>query len=77
MLNLKFFIVPMNLNYGSIFYFQNKLKFDHSNICTNRLIMEQKVNNTSPSHTLISLSPLLRVLVFFVVLKYDQMLQIF
>ena len=76
-LDFKFSIESMNLNYGSIFSFPNKPKIDYTNICTNRLIMRQKIYNNFPSEILTSLEPLFRMLVFFVLLKYDQMLQIF
>ena len=35
-------------NYGDIFSFLNKLKFDNSNICTNLLIREQKIIHNFP-----------------------------
>ena len=35
----------MRLNYGGIFSFPSNLKFDHINICTNFLIMQQKATN--------------------------------
>ena len=35
--------------------FPNKLKFEHINIFTNLLILEEKIINTCPSDTLISL----------------------
>ena len=45
----------MKLNYGFIFSFPNKPRFDDSsNICTKPLIMDQKIINNCPSYMLIS-----------------------
>ena len=51
-LNFNFSIASMKLNYAAIFSFLNKLKFDNSNICTNLLIMKQKIiNNCRPTRS--------------------------
>ena len=47
-LNFDFFIASIKSNYGDIFSFPNKLKFDDSNICTNLLIREQKIELSIP-----------------------------
>ena len=60
----------MKLNYEGIISFPKKLKFDHINIFKNVLIMEQKIVNTSPSDTLISLKSSLWMLKFYAVLEY-------
>ena len=54
-LNFNFSIASIKPNYGGIFSFLNKLKFDDSNIYTKLLIREQKIINNCPSDTLISL----------------------
>ena len=54
-LNFNFFIASVKLNYGYIFFFPNKRKFDDSNFCTKFLIMKEKTINNCPSDTLISL----------------------
>ena len=43
----------MNSNYGGLLSLPNKLKFDHINICTNLLIMEEEISNTCPLDRLI------------------------
>ena len=53
-LNFNFFILSIKSNYGNIFSFPNKLKFDDSKICTKLLIKEQKIVNNCPSDTFIS-----------------------
>ena len=41
-LNFNCSIASIKSNYGDMFYFPNKLKFDDSNICKELLIREQK-----------------------------------
>ena len=67
----------MKLNYEGIISFTQKLKFDHINIFKNVLIMEQKIVNTSPSDTLISLKSSLWMLKFYTVLEYRWTWQTF
>ena len=67
----------MKLNYEGIISFPKKLKFDHINIFKNVLIMEQKIVNTSPSDTLISLKSSLWMLKFYAVLEYRWTWQTF
>ena len=50
-----FSVARIKLNYGEIFFFLNKLKFDDSNICKRLLVREQKIINSCPSDKLISL----------------------
>ena len=46
--NFNFSIASIKSNYGDIFSFANKLKFDDSNICAKLLIREHKfINNCS------------------------------
>ena len=54
-LNFNFSIASIKSNYGDIFFFPNKLKFDDSNIGTNLLIWEQKIIHNCPCDTIISL----------------------
>ena len=54
-LNFNFSIASIKSNYGDIFFFPNKLKFDDSNIGTKLLIWEQKIIHNCQSDTLISL----------------------
>ena len=54
-LNFNFPIASIKSNYGDIFSFPNKLKFDESNICTNVLIRDQKIINNNLPGKLISL----------------------
>ena len=73
-LNFNFSIQSIKLNYGDIFSFPNKLKFDYSNICTKPLIMEHKIK---PSDTLISLQSNIWMLKYFGLLKHFGKLQTF
>ena len=54
-MNFNFSIASRKSNYGDIFFFANKIKFDDSNVCTMLLIREQKIINNCPSDTLVSL----------------------
>ena len=54
-LNFNFPIASIKSNYGDIFSFPNKLKFDESNICANVLIRDRKIINNNLSGKLISL----------------------
>ena len=54
-LSFNFPIASIKSNYGDIFSFPNKLKFDDSNICIKLLIREQKTIDNCPSNALISL----------------------
>ena len=74
---LIFFIVSVKLNYGYIFFFPNKRKFDDSNFCTKFLIMKEKTINNCPSDTLISLKSNFWMLKWFELLQYGQKLQAF
>ena len=77
-LNFNFSIASIKSNYGEIFSFPNKLKFDDSNICTKLLIREQIIINNCPSDTLISLlKSYVRMLKYLALLKYGWKLQIF
>ena len=62
------FLLVLKLNYGDIFSFPNKLKFE--TFVQFFLIMEQKIINNCPSNTLISLK-------YFALLKYGSKLQTF
>ena len=54
-LDLNFSVAPINLEYGDIFSFPNKLKFDDSNFCKKLLIRKQKIIHNCPSDTSIFL----------------------
>ena len=54
-LKFNFSIASINSDYGDIFSFLNKLKFDDSKICTKLMITEQKIINYFLSGTLFSL----------------------
>ena len=54
-LNFNFPRASIKSNYGDIFSFPNKLKFDDSNICTELLILKQKIVDNCPSNMLIPL----------------------
>ena len=75
-LNFNFSIAWIKSSYGNIFSFPNKLKFDDSNICTKRLIREQRIIHNCPSNTLISLKSYVWMFKYFVLLKYGWKLQI-
>ena len=49
-LNFIFSITSVNLKYGDIFFFPNKLKFHDSSNCTKLLIREQKIIHKSVLH---------------------------
>ena len=75
-LNFNFSIAWIKSSYGNIFSFPNKLKFDDSNICTKRLIREQKIIHNCPSNTLIYLKSYVWMFKYFELLKYGWKLQI-
>lgn len=49
-LNFIFSVTSVNLKYGDIFFFPNKLKFHDSSNCTKLLIREQKIIHKSVLH---------------------------
>ena len=74
--SLKFFF-SIASNYGDIFSFPNKLKFDDNNICLKLLIREQKIiNNNCPSNSLICLKSYIWMLKHFALLRYNRELQV-
>ena len=71
-LNFNFSIASIKSNYGDMFSFPNKLKFDDSNICTKLLIREQSIIHNCPSNTLISLKSYVWMFKYFALLKYGR-----
>ena len=63
-LNFKFSTASLNLNYGGIFSFLNKLKFDYIKITAAIFIMRQRVTTTYSSDTLIYLFVYLFIYLF-------------